>query len=88
VRARILLSACVGIATVVAGVPVVIIVGLTIATQILQRNQPAGTRAEIGWDLIGLAHDYPVISILIPLALFAGGFFFAFRHLSRTLIQK
>lgn len=80
----ILRSVCVGIAILVAVIVVGIPVGLMIATFFLANSTGHEGGAEVGWDLVTLAHDYRITSILVPLLIFALGFIFGFRYFSKS----
>jgi ethanolamine transporter EutH len=84
----ILRSVCVGIVAVLVGVPLAAIAGLTIATQILLRYQHLDAEGSVGWDLVTIAHNYPVTTTLFPLIVFAVGFLFGYRYFSRSLVKK
>jgi hypothetical protein len=80
VRPAVLLSCLVGLAFVIVGVPFILLVGLWIATAIITGNLSA--HGQFGWDVVSLAHNYPVVSILLPVCLFIAGFLIAFRYFS------
>jgi|HubBroStandDraft_6_1064221.scaffolds.fasta_scaffold08451_6 ABC-type Fe3+ transport system permease subunit len=83
----ILRSVCVGIATLVAAAFLGIFVGLPI-TDFLTKNVSHDGDSEVGWDLVTMAHNLPPIAILLPLLVFAVGFFFGFRYFSKSLARK
>ncbi|MFZ3199722.1 MAG: hypothetical protein ACLQMT_10890 [Candidatus Acidiferrales bacterium] len=84
--ALILRSICVGIASVVitaiAGGFIAVIVAISIG---LLRQSSGG--AEVGWDLVTMAHNLPTIWILLPLGVFAIGFLLGFRYFSKTNVR-
>ena len=80
----ILRSACVAIATLVAAA----FVGLPIASYFLTKNATNVGDAEVGWDLVTLAHNLSPSAMLLPLLVFAVGFFFGFRYFSKSLARK
>jgi hypothetical protein len=84
----ILRSICVGIAFLVAALFVGVPVMLTVATYYLERNSGHQWGGEVGWDLVTMAHNSPVSSILLPLLIFALGFIFGFRYFSKSMARK
>jgi hypothetical protein len=80
----VLRSACVGIATLVAAA----FVGLPIASYFLTKNTTQNGDSAVGWDLVTMAHNLPPSAILLPLLVFAVGFFFGFRYFSKSLARK
>lgn len=80
-------SLVVGIATAALGIPLLLfatLVGLGIITAAAHPE----SRPEVGWDLVSMAQNHPVPLFAIPLALFAVGFYFAYRRFSRPLVRK
>lgn len=74
-------SACVGIAAVVVS----FVVGLPLVAYLASRGVQSNEGAEVGWDFVVSAHDWPVTFTLTPVAVFAIGFFIGFRYFSRRL---
>jgi hypothetical protein len=81
----ILRSTCVGIASVIAALAISILVGSLIAAHSMPGNSGD---TEVGWDLLTIEHTLPIAWILLPMAAFAIGFCFGFRHFSRSLVRK
>jgi hypothetical protein len=79
----VLRSICVGIAFVVGAFFIGIFLGIPIVLYIVTRNANHFESGEVGWDLVTLAHNYPVRSILVPSLIFVIGFIFGFRHFSK-----
>lgn len=80
-------SFVVGVATAAFGIPLLLfatLIGLGIFTAAAHPENPP----EIGWDLVSLAQIHPIPLITVPLALFAVGFYFAYRRFSRPLVRK
>jgi hypothetical protein len=81
----ILQSACVGVGAVIAVAVLGLFIGLPVAMYFLSGNIPAlPGDAEVGWDLVTVAHNASPHGLLLPLFVFSVGFGFAFRHFSRT----
>ena len=77
-------SVCAGIAAVFMAAGLCIFVGLPIATYFVSRNVPSGRDAEVGWDIVSIAHNYGVNAMWPPLLIFALGFFLGFRYFHRS----
>jgi hypothetical protein len=84
----VLRSVCVGIAALVAAAFLGILIGLPIGLYVLSRTVPPEGGGEVGWDVVSLAHSFPAASILVPLLIFAVGFFFGFRYFSKSLARR
>ena len=83
-------SICAGIAALFLAFGLGIFVGLPIASYFLSRSSPPGSSggAQVGWDLVTMAHNSPIGAVLIPLLVFAIGFYLGFRHFSRSLAKN
>lgn len=77
-------SACVGVAAVVVSA----CLGIPIVTYIVSRNVSNTGDVEMGWDLVSMAHTWPIASVVAPLVAFAIGFAIGFRYFSRSLPSK
>jgi hypothetical protein len=86
--AVILRSVCVGIASVVAAVFLVPFVALVVALIFLSMKKSAYGGGEVGWDLVSMAHNYPVTTTLFPVIIFLIGFLFGYRYFSRSLVKN
>jgi hypothetical protein len=84
--AVILRSALVGIASVVGAIVFGMPLGV-IAAMAYQRTQGSGS-GEVGWDLVTFAHNYPTLSILLPVVVFMIGVYIGYRHFSRSLARN
>jgi hypothetical protein len=84
----ILRSVCVGIASVVGAILLGVFVGLPVAFYLLSRGPATEGGGEVGWDLVSVAHNYAVPSVLFPLFIFVIGFYVGFRHFSRSQAYK
>ena len=84
----ILRSVCVGIATTVAVFWVGTFVWVSIAAHSWAKNARAEGGGEIGWDLVSMVHNTAPSWFLLPLLVFATGFFFGFRYFSKSLARK
>jgi hypothetical protein len=84
----ILRSTCVGIATVVAATFLSFFVVLPITLYFFSKNAAPEGGGEIGWDVVSLAHNTAPSWLLLPLLVFAIGFFFGFRYFSKSLARK
>jgi hypothetical protein len=76
----ILRSVCAGVAAVALGTFIVGFIALSLAAMSTP-SQPG--EAEVGWDLITFAHQWPLWVWLFPLAFFAIGFLIGFRYFSK-----
>jgi hypothetical protein len=76
----ILRSACVG----VAGVVIAAVGGLFVGGFIAALRTPPSPDGEVGWSFVVTPHDYPVLSVVLPLLAFAIGFAIGFRYFSRA----
>jgi hypothetical protein len=83
----ILRSVCCGIAALVAAVFLSGFVVLFVGSYFAWKNAPPGG-GEFGWDVVSLAHDTPSSWLLLPLLVFAIGFFIGFRHFSKSSATK
>lgn len=83
----ILRSACVGIATVVAATFLSFFVVL-LTLYFLSKNAAPEGGGEVGWDLVSMAHNTSPSWLLLPLLVFAIGFFFGFGYFSKSLARK
>jgi hypothetical protein len=77
-------SICVGIASVVAALCLVMFAEIVFALYWAMKNAPSGGGGEVGWDLVTLAHNSPPIALLLPLLAFPIGFYLGFRHFSKS----
>ncbi len=64
-----------------------IMVWVSIAMHSAAKNARSGG-GEVGWDLVSLYHNTPSSWLLLPLLVFAVGFFIGFRHFSKSLATK
>ncbi len=83
----VLRSSFVGVASVVFGLPLLGFASLIILG-ILSSTGQADSRPVVGWDLVALARNHPVLFISVPLAVFTIGFSIAYRFFSGSLVQK
>lgn len=83
-------SICAGVAAVFLACGLCIFVGLPIASYFLSGSAPPGPGdgMDVGWDLVTMAHNSPASAVLIPLLIFAIGFFLGFRYFSRSLAKN
>ena len=84
----ILRSFCVAVASVVGAAGVCLVGGGLIAGYLQYRNAPASAEPEVGWDLIVIAHDYPVaerILLGMVLVVFVIVFLICFRDFSKSV---
>jgi hypothetical protein len=84
----ILRSAFVGLAAVVAATFVGFFIALPVTLYFLSKNAAPEGGGEIGWDLVSLYHNTPSGWLLLPLLVFAIGFYFGFRYFSKSLAAK
>jgi hypothetical protein len=83
----ILRSFFVAVVSVVGAAFVCLVGGGLIAGYLQRRNAPPGSGFEVGWDLIVIAHDYPVavrIALGAALVLFVIVFLICFRDFSKS----
>ena len=84
----ILRSFCVAIASAVGAAYVCVVGGGLIAGYLQQRNAPPSAEPEVGWDVIVIAHDYPVAERIIlgmALVVFVIVFLICFRDFSKSV---
>jgi hypothetical protein len=82
----ILRSTLFGIASVAAAIVFAAPIGVIVAMA-YQRTQGFGI-GEVGWDLVTFAHNYPTLSVLLPVVVFTIGFSLGYRHFSRLLARN
>jgi hypothetical protein len=79
----ILRSCCTGIATLVVGAFVWLLITMFVAARSIATTGTGGV--EVGWDLVTMLHNLSVKQLVIPSALFAAGFGLGFKYFSRSL---
>jgi uncharacterized membrane protein len=83
----ILRSVCCGIAALVMAAFSGTFIALWVGSYFAAKNvRPGG--GEVGWDLVSLYHNTASSWLLLPLLVFAIGFFIGFRHFSKSLATK
>jgi hypothetical protein len=85
----ILRSVCVGFGALASATLFALFVVMPVTFYLISKPvAPAGAgEGEVGWDLISIAHNQPGTVKLIALAallIFAGGYYFGFRHFSES----
>jgi hypothetical protein len=85
----ILRSICVGIASMVVAMGLVIFAELAFAMHWAAKNFPSGgSGGEVGIDLVTMVHNGPTIGMLLPLLAFPIGFYFGCRYFSKSAVRK
>jgi hypothetical protein len=87
----VLRSVCVGIATLVGVTCLGLFVVLPVRLHFVSKHEARAGGAEVGWDLVTMAHNQPgTVKLIGMLALlvFAVGYYLGFRQFSKSLVRR